>query len=103
MNYIDYGTIDPIVIDLQITGILHHLSIIIINKRPQCVNNTFISVDDQELKISTDKNQFSNEYAVLQKYLTGKIIFICGLPIRYFSKDSTYHSNNRTILSQQSC
>lgn len=65
VNYIEYGTTDPIVISLQTIGIPRHLANFIIKEYPQYVvleNNIVTSFDDQMLKDAIDKDQFSDEY-----------------------------------------
>ena len=65
VNYIEYGTTNPVVIALQTIGIPRHLASIIINEYPECIileGDTVVSFDDKKLRDSIDKNQFANEF-----------------------------------------
>ena len=65
VNYIEYGTTDPVVIALQTIGIPRHLASFIINEYSQCVimeDNTVVLFDDKTLRDTIDKNQFKDEF-----------------------------------------
>lgn len=65
VNYIEYGTTDPVVIALQTIGIPRHLASFIINEYPQCVimeGDIVILFDDKELRDIIDKDQFEDEF-----------------------------------------
>jgi len=57
VNYIEYGTTNPVVIALQTIGVPRHLANFIINECPQCVimeDDTVVSFDDNKLRESID-------------------------------------------------
>ncbi len=65
VDYIEYGTTNPVIIALQTIGFPRHLASFIIDEYPQCVimeGNTLVSFDDKKLRDVIDKKQFEAEF-----------------------------------------
>jgi len=70
VNYIEYGTTNPVVIALQTIGIPRHLASFIIKEYPQYIvleNDIVVSFNDQSLKNAIDQERFSEEYNELKE------------------------------------
>ena len=72
VDYIEYGTTDPVIISLQILGIPRHLSSFIIKECPDCISidqNEIISFDEEKLRHSdifkTARSEFCELSAIL--------------------------------------
>lgn len=68
VDYLEYGTTDPLVIDLQTLGIPRHLANFIIQYHMECLelkNGSVIDFNNQRLQQEISKNEFAEEYKEL--------------------------------------
>ena len=75
VNYVEYGTTNRLVIELQNIGIPRHLANFIIREYPQCMHtedNVVTLFDEQYLKDNIEKKAFQEEYNELGELLNWK-------------------------------
>lgn len=71
VDYLEYGTIDPLIIELQNMGIPRHLSAFIIDNYIDCItfddNKQLIDFDEVLLQRQIDRDVYSDEYKELSE------------------------------------
>lgn len=71
-DFLEYGTTDPIVIELQTIGLPRHLATLIIEEYPECLeieNMNIINMNIQMMKSVIDQNKYYEEYKELETLL----------------------------------
>lgn len=71
-RFLEYGTTDPIVIELQTIGLPRHLATLIIEEYPECLeieNMNIINMNIQMMKSVIDQNKYYEEYKELETLL----------------------------------
>lgn len=69
-EYLEYGTMDHIVIELQNIGLPRHLSMIIKNEYPDCLtfeDETLVDISIERLLEEIDKNKYKDELEEMKK------------------------------------
>lgn len=77
VDYLEYGTTDSTVIELQVLGIPRHLATFIIQNHAEClelVNGVVTNFDENLLKNKIDKAEFEDEYNELAEIFEWDVV-----------------------------